>query len=227
MSTIKKINYHHGNLRSALLETAMEHLQADGLEKLSLRGLAKVIKVTPTAVYSHFTDKTDLLVSLHIIGFQRFNEYLEQTENQWREADAETRLRTLGHAYLQFATDNPHLFDMLFNWTPPFERITDECIEAGTRSEILLRQNIRQVLLEICPDPTDEQMALASFSSWSLIHGVATVIRTGNLESSVYCGNWPESFSQERPESHKQVIDHLMTIQIAGLRASLPQITDL
>ena len=50
--------YHHGNLREALLDTAIEQLQKVGVENLSLRALARAVGVSQTAPYRHFEDKS-------------------------------------------------------------------------------------------------------------------------------------------------------------------------
>ena len=64
-------SYHHGNLRTALLEKAKEHLIEKGPDKISLRALAREIGVSQTAPYRHFPDKTMLLAALAAEGFKQ------------------------------------------------------------------------------------------------------------------------------------------------------------
>jgi hypothetical protein len=56
MPTQKK-DYHHGDLRSALLEAALTTVETEGVEALSFRQLARIAKVSTGAPYHHFRDK--------------------------------------------------------------------------------------------------------------------------------------------------------------------------
>lgn len=76
--TEHKDTYHHGNLRESLLSTALEFLQTDTLDNLSLRALAKRVGVSPTAVYSHFADKIELLIDVRTLGFRQLSEHLSR-----------------------------------------------------------------------------------------------------------------------------------------------------
>lgn len=221
MNNPRKDSYHHGNLKQALLDTALEALAAESLDKLSLRGLAKTLGVTPAAVYGHFSDKIALLVDLRTLGFVQMTQAMNDAMALLPEScSAEDKLRALGQGYMSFALTNPHLFDILFSWTPEFERVTPACIEAGAGCEQLLHNTIIELLTQEGVPPSEYQAAVASFSAWSLVHGISTLLKTGSVEGAIYCENWPESFSSRHPESQARVIDHLLTIQAEGLKAA-------
>src|SRR3954451_16003211 len=63
--------YHHGNLRTALLEAAERTLREGGAEKLSLRELAREVGVSHGAPRRHFPDRQALLDALSQAGFER------------------------------------------------------------------------------------------------------------------------------------------------------------
>lgn len=224
MNSTKKDRYHHGNLKQDLLTTALQALESESLEKLSLRGLAKALGVTPTAVYGHFSDKTDLLIELRTLGFSQLGDAMSNAlENLPSGSKGEDKVRALGKIYMQFAVSNPHLFDILFSWTPEFARITPECAAEGCSGEGILRNAIIELLKDQGVELDDHQAAVASFSTWSLVHGISTLLKSGSVEGVVYCEHWPPSFSAAEPESQARVIEHLMTIQIEGLKASAAQ----
>ncbi|WP_347331301.1 TetR/AcrR family transcriptional regulator [Marinimicrobium locisalis] len=222
MAPSHKQPYHHGNLRQALLDSALETLEAEGLEKLSLRGLAKSVGVSPTAVYGHFADKTELLIALHTGGFKVLRETLEhELEALPATAGGEDRVRALGLAYMQFARERPHLFDAMFFWTPDFSRVTPEQLQEGVGSERLLRDTLIDMLKEEGVQLNAAQAAVASFSAWALVHGISTLVRSGAVEGAVHCEKWPEDFSSFHPHSRQeQVIRQILDIQLAGLKAS-------
>jgi AcrR family transcriptional regulator len=59
-------NYHHGNVKEALLTAAQNHIENNQGEKISLRALSKEVGITPSAVYNHFADKDALLLAIKI-----------------------------------------------------------------------------------------------------------------------------------------------------------------
>ncbi|MCG4958224.1 TetR family transcriptional regulator, partial [Alistipes finegoldii] len=66
--------YHHGDLAPALLEAAERVLKRDGVEKLTLRAVAREAGVSHTAPQHHFGDLTGLLSELAAIGYNRFRD---------------------------------------------------------------------------------------------------------------------------------------------------------
>jgi AcrR family transcriptional regulator len=65
--------YHHGDLRSALLEHAVRILRTDGLEALTLRAVARAAGVSQTAPYRHFADRRALMGAIAADGFRELN----------------------------------------------------------------------------------------------------------------------------------------------------------
>ena len=59
-----KRGYHHGDLRSALVQAGLELLKTRSAEEVSLREIARLVGVSATAVYRHFPDKAALLGAL-------------------------------------------------------------------------------------------------------------------------------------------------------------------
>lgn len=221
MNSPKKDRYHHGNLKQDLLTTALDALERDGLEKLSLRSLAKALGVTPTAVYGHFSDKIALLIDLRTLGFQQLGEAIRDALSALPpECSAEDKIRKLGKAYMHFAVSTPHLFDVLFSWTPDFARITPECAQQGCSGEKIVRDTIIELLQEQGIELNEYQAAVASFSTWSLVHGISTLLKSGSVEGAIHCEHWPASFSAAHPESQSKILDHLLTIQIEGIKAA-------
>lgn len=63
--TIENDRYHHGNLKLALLDAAIAQIKEVGIEKLSLRGIARTVGVSQTAPYRHFKETNCSLTSPH------------------------------------------------------------------------------------------------------------------------------------------------------------------
>lgn len=100
-------SYHHGNLRAALLARAAEVIAADGIEALSLRGLARDIGVSPAAPSRHFNGRVDLLASLAATGYREATEIVLAVS---KDDDPRPRPAIMAEAFVAWTQDNPALF---------------------------------------------------------------------------------------------------------------------
>lgn len=104
--------YHHGSLRAALLRRAEEVLREDGVDALSLRQLARDVGVSHAAPGRHFADKRALLDALAVAGFERLTAALEKAARRGRSFRG--RVRAMAAAYVEFATSEADLLDVMF-----------------------------------------------------------------------------------------------------------------
>ncbi len=224
MSPLQKRKYHHGNLRQALLSAASHTLEQEGLDSLSLRGLAKQAGVSPTAVYSHFSDKTALMLEIKTEGIKRLTTHLQDALTGLVDSTPEERVYCIGRSYIQFALDNQFLFDIISGWLPPLERLTPEYLDASTGCEGLMRDNLSAFLRKHDLEPDDIQSCLASLSAWSLVLGVSMLLRSGGVDGVVHCKKWPPDFSSANPQRRAQILEVLFAIQLEGFKATLGKI---
>lgn len=108
----KERRYHHGDLRSALLERAETTVREAGVDALSLRELARDIGVSHAAPRRHFRDRNALLDALAIAGFDRLQAALHGSVGV--TSPFSERLAQMSLAYVHFATDNPALLELMF-----------------------------------------------------------------------------------------------------------------
>ncbi|MFK4087992.1 TetR/AcrR family transcriptional regulator [Kribbella sp. NPDC020789] len=106
-------SYHHGNLREALLDAALERLETASSAGLSLRELARDVGVSHAAPRQHFADKQALLDALTIRGLQLMREKFE-TALPPGEMTFQDRLTAFATAYVEFATTRPELLAVVF-----------------------------------------------------------------------------------------------------------------
>ncbi|WP_134728676.1 TetR/AcrR family transcriptional regulator [Amycolatopsis nivea] len=104
--------YHHGSLRTALLDAAERGLRAHGADQLSLRDLAREIGVSHAAPRRHFPDRQALLDALAEAGFARLDSAL-RTALKTAE-DFPGRVRAAATAYTRFATENSALLELMY-----------------------------------------------------------------------------------------------------------------
>ncbi len=107
----KRDTFRHGNLPEALVDAALERLEADGVEAISLRDLARDVGVNHRAVYRHFPDKLSLLARVAERGWQQLALRLKKATAG--KAPGEPALVAAGTAFLQCARDYPNLFHLM------------------------------------------------------------------------------------------------------------------
>src|SRR5204863_4666658 len=105
--------YHHGNLRTALLEQAERSVREHGVERLSLRELARQAGVSHGAPRRHFADRQALLDALAEAGFVRLGAELREAVDA-AGSDYEARLRATAAAYVRFAVHDAALLELMF-----------------------------------------------------------------------------------------------------------------
>jgi AcrR family transcriptional regulator len=105
--------YHHGNLREALVQAAVELIERDGLDKLSVREAAKRAGVSPGAPFRHFATKTALLTAVAEQATERLRLHVEQALEAAADAPALVRFGAIGHAYIEWARKNPTHFRVI------------------------------------------------------------------------------------------------------------------
>jgi AcrR family transcriptional regulator len=82
-----------------------------GLQALSLRRIAKVVGVTPMALYRHFKDKDALLTALAARGFAILETFLAEAATR---RDPLSRVRAGLVQYREFALAERRLFELMF-----------------------------------------------------------------------------------------------------------------
>lgn len=112
-TTGRKTAYHHADLRNALQAVALTLTEERNGPHFSLRELATRIGISHAAVYRHFADKAALLEALTITGFGELGAYQEAAKDR-ADKDPLSQLHALNDAYIDFATEKPGFFSLMF-----------------------------------------------------------------------------------------------------------------
>lgn len=169
--------YHHGDLREALLLKAEETLRASGVDALSLRELARAVGVSHAAPRRHFDDKADLLKALVAKGFQQLGQSLAEAARP--DGDFTDRLRRVAVSYVEFATVNPALVDLMSS-SAYLSDAPDDLVAARESSFVPVVELIadgQSAGAVVCGDVRQiSAMLLAT------LHGVATMANNGMMD---------------------------------------------
>jgi AcrR family transcriptional regulator len=171
--TASSKNYHHGNLRAELLDTAIEQLRETGAEDLSLRALARSLGVSQTAPYRHFSDKGELLAAMATRGYRELLAALRQAGDATGECPGE-QLFAFAHSYVDYAASHPQLFKLMFG--PSVQpTVNYPALRQASRDTFQLVQDILQRGIDGGIFRGDEDIAHLANAAWSAIYGLATL----------------------------------------------------
>lgn len=169
MRTTTKSSYHHGDLRAALISTAMDMLERG--DQFSIRAVAREAGVSPTAPYRHFPDRDALESALAAQGLRDLKADLTRDRDL---PDTAEELADLGVAYVDFALRRPALFRLMFGNECDHE--LEERVVAAAEVHDLLATAITRVF----PDSDPIDLALGG---WGLVHGLAYLYLDRKLTS--------------------------------------------
>lgn len=169
--------YHHGNLRTALLEQAERTLRERGVAELSLRELAREIGVSHGAPRRHFADRQALLNALAENGFARLGAELRASVDGAGEG-FQARLQALASAYVRFATRDAALLELMFASKHGEE--SGALHEAADRAFAVMVEVIQQGQAEGALQPGQlERVGLVLFAT---VQGIAALTTGGMIE---------------------------------------------
>lgn len=163
--------YHHGELRSALVSLAVKEIARAGVEKLSLRSLARQAGVSPTAPFRHFPDKQTLLAGIAIEGFEELARRLTETSES--NAGIEERFIELGATYVGFAQDFPVHYQLMFGAVLGDFSASKELQEASAAAYAVLDATLTEIKNN---QQLDHDVATLGGLVWSTVHGMASLV---------------------------------------------------
>ena len=176
---IKERDYHHGDLRAALLGAGMAALDAAPMESLSLRALAREAGVSATAVYRHFPDKDALLGALALAALDRMGRDQQAAADAVpASAGAEAAFCATGAAYVRFAIQHSELFRLIWRTAPECDVLSGP-IESAQGAMQCLRRSVAAVLPA---DATPQQQRDLALRCWALVHGLAMLVLEGQVQ---------------------------------------------
>ena len=164
-----KRGYHHGNLRQALVEAALELIEERGPTGFTLSEAAKRAGVTPAAVYRHFAGREDMIAEAARQGYAIFADVMQYAYQQGQPSDLAS-FEATGRAYLAFARRHPGHYIAMFESGISVNR-TPELAAIATRARAVLERAAEELSRHIPPEKRPPP-AMFSAHIWALSHGV-------------------------------------------------------
>ncbi len=181
-------NYHHGNLRQALIDAGIRIINEKGEDNLSLRKVAAACDVSHAAPYAHFKNKDELLEAMKKNVTDRITHELKAAVNRGR--NTEESIILMGKAYISFFSQNPDYYTFLFGKLNICAHLQmDKEYEDDYPPFLLLKELFIKYLKEAGIRQTDEEQEIGLIKTWALVHGMASIACMSGVQTSM---NWTD-----------------------------------
>lgn len=180
-------------MREAILREALVIMSADGIEGVTLRGLADRLEYSAAALYRYFSSRDEIIGALALESLGLLGDRVASAV----DGAVGDRLIAAGEAYLAFASEEPARFRLLFVEQRSSRSSLEDPPGARSPYRVVLELAAEAIAQgEIAEDLDAESVA---FTLWSLVHGMAV------LESTHLRG-----FEADFSSVHRQALEHLV-----------------
>jgi AcrR family transcriptional regulator len=176
-------NYHHGDLKNALIQAGIEILSREGVGALSLRKVASRAGVSHSAPYAHFADKQALIAAISTEGYRLILDRIEAATAPYPN-DPQRQLLEAAWAYISFAVDDPGHFKTSLSGAVEREKDYPALVQATREGFEAILQ-----IVEACQARGIFEDAPADaivVSVWSLVHGLASLYLEGQISHTLF-----------------------------------------
>jgi len=195
--------YHHGNLKEALLQAALDLITQKGPAGFTFADAARMAGVSPAAPYRHFRDRDELLSSIAQRGFEQFEAMLTQAWDDGRP-DTVTAFERLGKAYLAFARNEPALYAAMFESGLPIDA-NPTLMVASERAFAIIRAAAERLAAMAPPNIPRPPAMMMALHIWSMSHGIASLFGRG------------DAARRKLPMSAEELLEAEVLIYLRGL----------
>ena len=193
------------NLQGAIKETAWKQIAEFGAPALSLRAIARELKITAPAIYNYFPDRDALVTALIIDAFTSFGDWQLEARDLVPANEHAGRLHAIGLAYRKWAHTYPQRYQLIFGTpVPGYEAPAEKVFPASARSIRALFSVVEsfraagKLHIDSFPRINDKYRAyyemwkshigevhplslFAAMIIWARVHGIVSLEIQGNL----------------------------------------------
>ena len=168
------------DLRQKVLQASLALIEEGGLDRLSMREVARKSGVSHQAPYYYFGDREAILAAIAGEGFSKLGRSFLRAVDQAGFKPAKA-LEAIGRAYVEFALRNPAYFQAMFRADAvPLDRYPD----VRKLSDEAFGKLVETIGKVFADQPSGVRLTI-SVACWAMVHGLATLILEGTLARTV------------------------------------------
>lgn len=178
-----KTSYHHGNLAESLLNAVDEIASKFGLEAVTLRACAKLVGVSPSSAFRHYSDKRTLMTAFAARALNNLSAAMAAAHAEAGK-NGEDAFAAVSLAYIEFALDYPAFFRAMWNDETIYAS-AENYIEAANELSSHLKGGFADTIEDSDPNSFSSEELLA----WSSVHGLANLFVDGPIGNGLSKAN--------------------------------------
>ncbi len=196
------------NLQEAIKETAWKQIAEFGAPALSLRAIARELKITAPAIYNYFPSRDHLVTALIVDAYTSLGDSQKSTLENVSKKDGATRFSALGIAYRDWAVTYPQRYQLIFGtpipdydapedittpaaaWAllPLIETVQALYNEGNLRVERLAKlsaklKSMLETWKQFAGSTVETEVLYVAYVVWSRVHGLVMLELGGQLPS--------------------------------------------
>ena len=172
-----KRGYHHGNLREALIDAALNLIAQKGPAGFTFADAARSAGVSSAAPYRHYRDRDALIADVARRGFELFEAHLERAWNDGKPEPFKA-FENVGRAYLSFARTEPAYYSAMFEAGAALD--SDAALRQMSERAFAVLRRASEALSANAPAAARPPALMMSLHIWALSHGVASLFARGD-----------------------------------------------
>lgn len=162
------------NLREEIVREAHAIIENEGLERLSMREVARRLGVSHQAPYKHFASREHILAEIIGRAFAAFADHLDRGP---RTGTAHADMDQMGKAYLGYALQHPLNYRLMFGTPLPDPAQHPDMMAKARHAFHLLEDAIARLHREAGRVPAPQTVQLDALYVWATLHGLAGIVK--------------------------------------------------
>lgn len=173
----RRSDHSREEIREMALAAAEKIIAEEGFSSLSTRRLAAAIGYTVGTLYLVFRNLDDLVVQINERTLDELYRSLKKSLSRCQEPEA--CIPALGHAYIQFATENTHRWNLVFEYGIPKD---DETLQKPQARVSQIFELVETSLQPLAKGQSKKQIAQAARALWGGVHGICVLSLSNSLD---------------------------------------------
>src|SRR3981189_1372521 len=168
--------YHHGDLRDALVQAALQQVALGGPEAISISALARKLGVSQPAPDRHFADREALLAAVTAEAFRQFSATLRASIGK---PSRRSKLSRFAQSALAFGLRRNGIYRLMF------ASRTMACASTGSELHVAAMETFALVLDALEAPAVGLLRERHALQIWAALHGVIMLAEQGLLTGKV------------------------------------------
>lgn len=174
----RRSDHSREELQTLIVDATLNLVKQNGASKVTARQIAQAVGYTPGMLYSIFTNLQDIFLHVNQIGVQTLLSLCIKAQRTSKSP--EDAISSMGLAYLKFAEDHTHQFDLMFSRHAQDAAAQQSPIALSNQINSLF-ELVEQELRKLNTTTDDDQVKLGARALWSGVHGTAALQLSNQL----------------------------------------------